>query len=513
VIDDPIDISNIEGDVIGTDTSGTGNIVGKDVHYTVTGNVFNINSPSSEYIQELRRILVVPNDPSVGEISDTKVASTIHELRTIDKHIEEILDLLRVTDTKRGMATKEIKAGEIAISRVDLLLKRAIMLIEQANRYWNVVSKNSDINMYRTKLKEAYRLLQEAFEIDQFNTGVLLYMAKIQGKLMPYTNQIKMREILYRIQGLLEIPHDDIEKFHLAQATFLLATSEKLIDEESLRDAREMFMELGRRDWQRQCDDLLQPEEKTMFAKVWYKKAVALERLNRYEQAIQCFDKAIEIDATDMKIWNSKGSLLGSLGRYEQAIQCFDKAIEIDPHNLAVLRNKGTALHYLGRYEQAIQCFDMAIEKDVNDSDTWSGRGVSLDYLCKYEEAIQCFDKAIKANPRNDDAWYNKAVALDYLKKYEDAVACYNKALDINPDNTVAWYGKGTSLRKLKKYEDAIMCYNKALDINPDNTVAWIGKSLGFESLGDHKKAQEYMDKAKELMCSAANTETPFDEI
>ena len=38
--------------------------------------------------------------------------------------------------------------------------------------------------------------------------------------------------------------------------------------------------------------------------------------------------------------WNSKGTVLEKLGRYEEAIQCYDKALQIQPHFTAALNNK-----------------------------------------------------------------------------------------------------------------------------------------------------------------------------
>ena len=495
----PVGIEGINGDVIGTSVSGIGNFVGKDIHYTVRGNIFQINNPSIDSIEELKKILKLPSESSIDIDSGFKNNSTLSDLRTIEKHIEEILHLLNETDIKIGTTTKKVKAGEIQISRIDLLLKRAIVLIEQANRYWNVVSRSSDINMYKTKLKEAQRILEEASKLDEYNTEVLLYIAKIQGKLTPL-NSIKMRNTLRRIQNLLEIPHNNAERFQLAQITFLLAISDKQVDDESLQDAREMFRDLGRRDLVRQCDDLLQcAEDQTKSAKAFYQKGLALYGINRYQQAIECFDKAILIDGNDPRIWTSKGSILGNLGRYQQAIECFDKAILIDANDPAMLKNKGTAVHYLGNYQLAIKCFDKALNLDPNDDDTWNGKGISLDYIGRYHEAIECFDKAIKLNPKNDYTWYDKAVAFDYLKKYEEAIACYDQAIDINPDNAVAWYGKGTSFRKLKKYEEAIACYDQAIDINPDNGFVWYGRGLAFHNLGNHEQGSKNIDKAKLL--------------
>jgi hypothetical protein len=65
------------------------------------------------------------------------------------------------------------------------------------------------------------------------------------------------RRLLFRVQNLLRSPKDDTERFRLAQATFLLATSANPVHVESLRDARSMFEKLDRHEWVRHCDELL----------------------------------------------------------------------------------------------------------------------------------------------------------------------------------------------------------------------------------------------------------------
>ncbi|RIE15808.1 protein kinase domain-containing protein, partial [Candidatus Cryosericum septentrionale] len=62
--------------------------------------------------------------------------------------------------------------------------------------------------------------------------------------------------------------------------------------------------------------------------------------------------------------WNNKGSSLDSLGRYEEAILCYDKALELDPRYVASWSNKGASLDSLGRFEDAIHCYDKALELD-----------------------------------------------------------------------------------------------------------------------------------------------------
>jgi tetratricopeptide (TPR) repeat protein len=63
-----------------------------------------------------------------------------------------------------------------------------------------------------------------------------------------------------------------------------------------------------------------------------------------YNEAIECYDKALEIDPKDADTLNNKGNALDNLGKHKEAIECYDKALEIDPKHAIVLNNKGNAL-------------------------------------------------------------------------------------------------------------------------------------------------------------------------
>jgi tetratricopeptide (TPR) repeat protein len=505
----PIDIKQVSGDAFGIGVSGSDNIIGKNIRYNIVnkGNVIQVMNPSKEFLSDLKTIQTTLTEISSDNnyFDKEEDAKTRYKLETIEKHIDGILQMVKRIEDEKGVQIQELRAGRLQFSRVDLLLKRAIVLVEQADRYWNVVSKDSDINMYKSKHKEAYSLLQEANQHEQYNTEVLLYMAKVQCKLIP-DNTTQMRKTLSHIQKLLAVPDNDTELFHLAEATFLLGTSSEPIDTESLQDARELFKRLGRRDWVRKCDGLLQADDynnnnnnNIVQAKLWNNRGTALANLGKHQQAIECFDKAIEINPNDVNIWNSKGTALANLGKHQQAIECFDKAIEINPNDVNIWNSKGTAFHYLSKYQQAIECFDKAIEVNPNDADAWSAKGHSLNNLKKYHQAIECFDKAIEINPNDADAWYSKGVAFDYLIKHTEAIECYEKALAINPDQVCAWYGKGGAFRKVGKHKEAIECYEKALAINPEDALAWYSKGLSLDSLFGHKKAEECFSKAKKL--------------
>ena len=53
----------------------------------------------------------------------------------------------------------------------------------------------------------------------------------------------------------------------------------------------------------------------------------------QYDNALNLFQKAILLNRNDPDLWNLKGIALRSLGRYNEAIECFNKSLEIDPRD------------------------------------------------------------------------------------------------------------------------------------------------------------------------------------
>ena len=53
-------------------------------------------------------------------------------------------------------------------------------------------------------------------------------------------------------------------------------------------------------------------------------------------------------------------------GNYEEAIDCFDKALELYPNFAEAYNNKDLALAKLGMNNEAIVCYEMAIQYNPN---------------------------------------------------------------------------------------------------------------------------------------------------
>ena len=72
-----------------------------------------------------------------------------------------------------------------------------------------------------------------------------------------------------------------------------------------------------------------------------------MERLKKYEEAIECYEKALEIDPNDGNAWFFKGLALENFEKYDEAIACYERALEIDPKDKDAWINKKEALEKL----------------------------------------------------------------------------------------------------------------------------------------------------------------------
>jgi tetratricopeptide (TPR) repeat protein len=70
--------------------------------------------------------------------------------------------------------------------------------------------------------------------------------------------------------------------------------------------------------------------------------------------------KAVRLNPTYEPAWGLKANALLELKRYEDAILCIDKELELRPNATAWCR-KGLCCYHLGRWKEAIGCFDNAL--------------------------------------------------------------------------------------------------------------------------------------------------------
>jgi len=78
-------------------------------------------------------------------------------------------------------------------------------------------------------------------------------------------------------------------------------------------------------------------------------KALELERLGQFENALAAYELALTVDPTRGALWNNKGSFLADRGRLEEALVCFEQATDFEPKKFAYWWNKALTLQEINR--------------------------------------------------------------------------------------------------------------------------------------------------------------------
>lgn len=93
--------------------------------------------------------------------------------------------------------------------------------------------------------------------------------------------------------------------------------------------------------------------------------ASALEGMGKNDAALQVLEEGIKKAPLSYILWEKLGLQYSNREKYEEAIQCFDKAIAIDNKVESLYYNKAVALANMNKLYEALSCLEQIIR--IND--------------------------------------------------------------------------------------------------------------------------------------------------
>ncbi|MFX1294793.1 MAG: tetratricopeptide repeat protein [Promethearchaeota archaeon] len=224
----------------------------------------------------------------------------------------------------------------------------------------------------------------------------------------------------------------------------------------------------------------------------------AKKRKVKFIKGIKNRIKTIDIAPMSAAGWIRKGNIFNNLEKYQDALNFYNRAIDTDPNNASAWFKKGNVFVALKKFDNAIDCYNKVNEINPN-AEVWSNKGTILAILKKYENALVCYNTAIEINPTYVKAWLNKGNLLFFLEKYEHALICYNKAIEINSNNTEVKTYKGLALIKLKRIREAEIIFDEILKIFPKSSEVYYNKACIKSILNNKQEAINLLKTAVEL--------------
>lgn len=148
----------------------------------------------------------------------------------------------------------------------------------------------------------------------------------------------------------------------------------------------------------------------------YYNQGLDYLNVLNYEDAINNFQKAIEINPRLGLAYGGLGLAYYKQKKYEQAIDSYSKAIASSPA-LAFYLNRGAAYHAAGSYDKAARDYTKVIEQQPKNKTAYLNRGTAYFANNEYQKAITDFEKVLEFDPQNINAQKRIKLCKDQLEK------------------------------------------------------------------------------------------------
>ncbi len=151
-----------------------------------------------------------------------------------------------------------------------------------------------------------------------------------------------------------------------------------------------------------------------------------------------------------------RGFFLAQLDRHNEALDAYDRALDLQPDHPNTHYNRGSALFILGQVDEALDAYDHAIYLQPDHWNAHLNRGITLAELDRHDEALDAYDRALDLQPDHPNTHYNLGGTLAELDRHDEALDAYDRALDLQPDHPDTRHNRGVTLAILGRYDDAL---------------------------------------------------------
>jgi len=190
-------------------------------------------------------------------------------------------------------------------------------------------------------------------------------------------------------------------------------------------------------------------------------KVVAMDYvlLDDYDDAIRWMKQAVAFDPKNEQAWYGLGRCLYSQSEFQEAAAAFERALALDAHDVKAEANLGLAWEMANRPEAAEQAYKAAVA--LADADAKTDEWPYLDYasfLLEHDrpgEAVPLLERAVAVAPRCAECHGKLGRALAETGKARRGVAELRTAVALSPQDPKLHYDLGRAYRAAGEMEQA----------------------------------------------------------
>jgi len=244
-----------------------------------------------------------------------------------------------------------------------------------------------------------------------------------------------------------------------------------------------------------QTGELSKEQERSMSKEDKEKFEAAAKQRSEAMKKNKALNDAFNLGMDSLKKAQADQDKAQKVTDYQAAVDSFNKANQMDPSQVAIWDNLGLAYYGLGgaqtgdektkSFDQAIAAYQKELELKPDSGSAYNQIGNIYGAEGKMPEATEALTKAAQLDPATaPKAYFNMGANMVNHGKGDQAVDFFKKATDADPNYAEAWYQMG-SLLMSKGSVDA----KTGQQTYPPETATALKKYLELQPTGPH--AQE----------------------
>ncbi len=227
-------------------------------------------------------------------------------------------------------------------------------------------------------------------------------------------------------------------------------------------------------------------------------RGVAYARRQSPREAIEDFNRAIQLYPEFAAVYNNRGTVLLSLGVAREAIKDFDRALTLAPGYAAAFSNRAGAHVKLGQIDLAIADYSKAISLVPVNPAAFTGRGRAHLAADRPQSAIRDFTRAVGFDARFSAGYRNRAEAKLATERYDEAIEDFSRAVAFEPRSADLYLLRGSAYLDAGNTASAIRDFATAVDLSPRSAQPYAQRGLAYakaeafdDALNDFARASE----------------------
>ena len=240
---------------------------------------------------------------------------------------------------------------------------------------------------------------------------------------------------------------------------------------------------------------LVTAETRAQSAKQYFKAGEEFMEVTKIDDAIIQFTKAIELDPDFDKAYISRAYASERLNRYQEAAEDYERAIVFQDKKPEIYYYAGNAYFKSGNRQAALANLNSAIDRKSNYLEAYQVRSQVYLGMERYDEALEDCKRCLRLK-ENEQSYFNLAQVYEKLGLYNEAEEAYQKSLGKNSGVASTHLALANLLYERENYPSAMASVNKLLKIEPKNRDGIILQAQIYANQANYPKAIEVLSVA-----------------